>query len=62
MGKPYEKLENRTYRHDVWFFKDKYNIELLKLLEKREYITSTYEKTGYDKQLYIIARVKRCNK
>ena len=62
MGKPYEELENRTYRHDVWFFKDKYNIELLKLLEKREYITSTYEKTGYDKQLYIIARVKRCNK
>lgn len=61
MGKPYEELEDRSYRHDVWFFKDKYNVELLKLLEKREYITSTYDKTGHDKQLYIIARVKRCN-
>lgn len=62
MGKPYKDLQDRNRRHTVWFFKDKYNIELLKLLEKREYITSTYEKTGHDKQLYIIARVKRCNK
>ena len=62
MGKPYEELEDRKQRHDVWFFKDKYNVELLKLLEKRKYITSTYDKTGHDKQLYIIARVKKCNR
>lgn len=61
MGKPYEELEDRKYRHDVWFLKTEYNIELLKLLKKKDYITSIGQKTGIDKQLYIIARVKRCN-
>lgn len=63
-GRPYEELANRSKRHDVWLYDNKYNRKLFNYLYKIDYITSIRDekdKKG-NKGEHIIGKVKQVKK